>query len=129
MKARLGTDGYRLSQRCRKKIEEGIGWMKTVAGLGSQPVGGAVEVAAVAGTGGRGVQPGADAEAEAGVTSRAPPARPDDTHGGTDRRPRKSGGGTAAVFQHPANGPTEDQGTLPRGNRSRVGIAEFGLAV
>ena len=33
MQARLGTDGYVLSQRCRKKIEEGIGWIKTVAGL------------------------------------------------------------------------------------------------
>ena len=34
MQARLGTVGYALSQRCRKKIEEGIGWIKTVAGLG-----------------------------------------------------------------------------------------------
>lgn len=33
MQARLGTAGYTLSQRCRKKIEEGIGWLKTVAGL------------------------------------------------------------------------------------------------
>jgi transposase len=33
MQARLGTEGYALSQRCRKKIEEGIGWLKTVAGL------------------------------------------------------------------------------------------------
>jgi transposase len=33
MQARLGTEGYTLSQRCRKKIEEGIGWVKTVAGL------------------------------------------------------------------------------------------------
>jgi transposase len=33
MQARLDTDGYTLSQRCRKKIEEGIGWIKTVAGL------------------------------------------------------------------------------------------------
>jgi hypothetical protein len=33
MQARLGTEGYTLSQRCRKKIEEGIGWIKTVAGL------------------------------------------------------------------------------------------------
>ena len=33
MQARLGTEGYMLSQRCRKKIEEGIGWIKTVAGL------------------------------------------------------------------------------------------------
>lgn len=33
MQARLGTEGYALSQRCRKKIEEGIGWIKSVAGL------------------------------------------------------------------------------------------------
>ena len=33
MQGRLGTGGYTLSQRCRKKIEEGIGWIKTVAGL------------------------------------------------------------------------------------------------
>lgn len=33
MQARLGTDGYTLSQRCRKTIEEGIGWIETVAGL------------------------------------------------------------------------------------------------
>lgn len=33
MQTRLGTAGYELSQRCRKKIEEGIGWIKTVAGL------------------------------------------------------------------------------------------------
>jgi transposase len=33
MQGRLGTVGYALSQRCRKKIEEGIGWIKTVAGL------------------------------------------------------------------------------------------------
>jgi transposase len=33
MQARMGTDGYRLSQKCRKKIEEGFGWLKTIAGL------------------------------------------------------------------------------------------------
>ena len=33
MQARMGAEGYTLSQRCRKKIEEGIGWIKTVAGL------------------------------------------------------------------------------------------------
>ena len=33
MQARLSDVGYALSQRCRKKIEEGIGWIKTVAGL------------------------------------------------------------------------------------------------
>jgi len=33
MARRLGTAGYRLSQRCRKKIEEAFGWIKTVAGL------------------------------------------------------------------------------------------------
>jgi Transposase DDE domain len=34
MKDRLTSPGYELSQRCRKKIEEYFGWMKTVAGLG-----------------------------------------------------------------------------------------------
>lgn len=33
MRERLLTDAYRLSQRCRKKVEECFGWMKTVAGL------------------------------------------------------------------------------------------------
>lgn len=33
MKARLATDGYRLSQKCRKKVEECFGWIKTVGGL------------------------------------------------------------------------------------------------
>ena len=33
MHARLDTEAYRLSQRCRKKVEEGFGWLKTVAGL------------------------------------------------------------------------------------------------
>jgi transposase len=33
MKARLGTLGYGLSQRCRKKIEEYFGWMKTIGRL------------------------------------------------------------------------------------------------
>ena len=33
MRARLGTEGYRLSQKCRKKIEEGFGWLKSIAGL------------------------------------------------------------------------------------------------
>ena len=30
---RQGGDGYRLSQKCRKKLEEGFGWLKEVAGL------------------------------------------------------------------------------------------------
>lgn len=34
MKARAGGDGYRLSQKCRKKIEEVFGWLKGVAGAG-----------------------------------------------------------------------------------------------
>ena len=34
MKGRQGGDGYRLSQKCRKKIEEVFGWMKGVAGAG-----------------------------------------------------------------------------------------------
>jgi hypothetical protein len=33
MRARFTTEGYRLSQTCRKKIEEGYGWSKTIAGL------------------------------------------------------------------------------------------------
>jgi transposase len=34
MKARQGTEGYRLSQKCRKKVEECFGWLKSIAGLG-----------------------------------------------------------------------------------------------
>ena len=34
MKARAGGDGYRLSQKCRKKIEEVFGWLKGIAGAG-----------------------------------------------------------------------------------------------
>jgi transposase len=34
MKQRREQEGYRLSQRCRKKVEECFGWMKTVAGMG-----------------------------------------------------------------------------------------------
>lgn len=33
MKERQATPGYSVSQRCRKKIEEAFGWIKTVAGL------------------------------------------------------------------------------------------------
>jgi transposase len=33
MKGRLQSDGYPVSQRVRKKIEEGFGWLKTIAGL------------------------------------------------------------------------------------------------
>jgi transposase len=33
MRERLATEVYRISQRCRKKVEECFGWMKTVAGL------------------------------------------------------------------------------------------------
>jgi transposase len=32
MKSRQSGEGYRLSQKCRKKIEECFGWLKTVAG-------------------------------------------------------------------------------------------------
>ena len=32
-KQRLTETGYELSQRCRKKVEEGFGWLKTIAGL------------------------------------------------------------------------------------------------
>lgn len=38
MQARAQTDGYRLSQKCRKKIEELFGWLKGVAGLGRSRV-------------------------------------------------------------------------------------------
>lgn len=34
MKARQETEGYRLSKKCRKKVEECFGWLKTIAGLG-----------------------------------------------------------------------------------------------
>jgi transposase len=33
MRLRMRTAGYTISQRCRKKIEEWIGWAKTIAGL------------------------------------------------------------------------------------------------
>jgi transposase len=33
MRRRMRTVGYKISQRCRKKIEEWIGWAKTIAGL------------------------------------------------------------------------------------------------
>jgi len=38
MKARQETEGYQLSQKCRKKIEEGFGWLKSIAGLGRSRV-------------------------------------------------------------------------------------------
>jgi len=34
MKRRMRTKAYQLSQRCRKKIEECFGWIKSVAGMG-----------------------------------------------------------------------------------------------
>lgn len=34
MRERLESVGYQIRQRCRKKIEEYFGWMKTAAGLG-----------------------------------------------------------------------------------------------
>jgi hypothetical protein len=33
MKTRQGSEGYRLSQKCRKKVEECFGWLKTIARL------------------------------------------------------------------------------------------------
>ena len=33
MKARQSGEGYRLSQKCRKKVEECFGWLKSIAGL------------------------------------------------------------------------------------------------
>ena len=38
MQTRAGGEGYRPSQKCRKKIEEGFGWPKTIAGLGRSRV-------------------------------------------------------------------------------------------
>jgi len=38
MKARMASEAYRLSQKCRKKIEEGFGWLKEIAGLGRSRV-------------------------------------------------------------------------------------------
>ena len=33
MKRRMHSEGYRLSQKCRKKVEECFGWLKGIAGL------------------------------------------------------------------------------------------------
>jgi transposase len=38
MKTRQASEGYRLSQKCRKKIEEVFGWLKGIAGLGRSRV-------------------------------------------------------------------------------------------
>ena len=38
MQNRMKTKAYKLSQKCRKKIEEGFGWLKTIAGLGRSRV-------------------------------------------------------------------------------------------
>ena len=38
MKRRMKTEAYRLSQRCRKKVEECFGWLKSVAGMGRSRV-------------------------------------------------------------------------------------------
>ena len=38
MKTRMRTKAYELSQRCRKKIEECFGWLKSVAGMGRSRV-------------------------------------------------------------------------------------------
>jgi transposase len=38
MKRRRDTERYRLSQRCRKKVEECFGWLKSVAGMGRSRV-------------------------------------------------------------------------------------------
>ena len=38
MKTRMASEGYRLSQKYRKKIEEGYGWLKTIGGLGRSRV-------------------------------------------------------------------------------------------
>jgi len=39
--------GYAISQRCRKRIEEAFGWIKTVAGLGQVKVRGLAKVQVV----------------------------------------------------------------------------------
>ena len=38
MLERLSSEGYRLSQKSRKKVEECFGWLKTIAGLGRSRV-------------------------------------------------------------------------------------------
>lgn len=38
MKRRMSTRAYKLSQRCRKKVEECFGWLKSVAGMGRSRV-------------------------------------------------------------------------------------------
>jgi transposase len=38
MKERMKTEAYRLSQRCRKRIEECFGWLKSIAGMGRSRV-------------------------------------------------------------------------------------------
>jgi transposase len=38
MQQRMKTKGYQLSQRCRKKVEECFGWLKSVAGMGRSRV-------------------------------------------------------------------------------------------
>ena len=38
MHVRQASDGFRLSQKCRKKIEEVFGWLKGIAGLGRSRV-------------------------------------------------------------------------------------------
>ena len=38
MRTRMKTEGYSLSQRCRKRIEECFGWLKEVAGMGRSRV-------------------------------------------------------------------------------------------
>lgn len=38
MRTRMTGDAFRLSQKCRKKIEEVFGWLKTIAGLGRSRV-------------------------------------------------------------------------------------------
>ncbi len=40
MRTRMTGDAFRLSQKCRKKIEEVFGWLKTIAGLGRSRVAG-----------------------------------------------------------------------------------------
>ena len=48
MKERQANDGYRLSQKCRKKIEEALGWLKVVAGMGRWKLQQVLELSAAA---------------------------------------------------------------------------------
>jgi transposase len=52
MKSRQSSEGYRLSQKCRKKVEEIFGWLKEIAGLGRSRVVGRWKIQQLAEIGG-----------------------------------------------------------------------------